>query len=899
MGSWRKILYGGSSDASNSGNITAVDLATSPSSNKFLKTDSSGNLSWSSTNLSGDTAFTRLGIKGDVGSLFNAYYVGDRMNTGSTITDFVDSTNTPSNYSEPTYVDSNSIYRYDAVFCFASTGAGGFILSHGLSTGDAIWHKGFDFSTANGLFYVEKLNNHFYVIRTQSNSEASTNEEPYDIDDNGNDIVDSANIKAWSFDSGDVVSQYDVHELSPSETPGYYVNNISWMEDKDLLHIRGTTDQVSVDTSDIIFPSIDSGYSGPSLILSLPQDIATGSNVSFGSLAVSKNSTIKLAKSGSDIPSLQNPSNTDNLVLSAPAGNAIIDLSASSIELSNTLSIKNTTNKISLSIDANMSSDLSFILPTADGADGDLLTTDGSGNLSWYTLGSDVINIGTTNLTASGARTFTIVDDTASSFSIGSTTSANLLKFNTSTDTLSIDGNFIASGNGSYSGNLTLLDDNNNSRQLNGNSITTGGDSGVTMYLLTGGGTYSKVLVADSSTGAPKWDWITGNNIGGNTIGLSSLVNIATNSFIGRDAAGTGSPGVLNATDARAILGVADGAEANVQSDWDETDTNDDAHILNKPTVYYTSAIPDATATQTGLATSTQITKLDGIDEDADVNPTIIVSDDLTGHSDTNVPSTSAIKSYVDDTKVPLAGDVTITGDIHMDDGIKVEFGTGTEYITGDGTDLTIKSNGHLNFDLQNTNNSMVQFDGARVTGVGKIIFSDNSVLSGLKDEDDMYSDSNGYGATQKSIKAYVDNTIRDIRASGFNYQPQVGTKVYIPLGATTSESTILAGGNEWRHFVVPFDGYLDQVIIRSEEACGSTDVALHKSSTGTEVPSSTASATVTVDMTTDDTAYKFDFTSNNTFSAGDIIAISFDPTNDSNDTNATVVLVYDGSQGV
>lgn len=108
-----------------------------------------------------------------------------------------------------------------------------------------------------------------------------------------------------------------------------------------------------------------------------------------------------------------------------------------------------------------------------------------------------------------------------------------------------------------------------------------------------------------------------------------------------------------------------------------------------------------------------------------------------------------------------------------------------------------------------------------------------------------------------------------------------------------------MSGVNEFRPFVVPYSGYLDQVVIRSEEACGSTVVGLHKSSTGTEIPNSTASATVTVDMTADDTAFKFDFTSSNTFSAGDIIAISFDPTNDANDTNATIVLVYDGSQGV
>ena len=51
--------------------------------------------------------------------------------------------------------------------------------------------------------------------------------------------------------------------------------------------------------------------------------------------------------------------------------------------------------------------------------------------------------------------------------------------------------------------------------------------------------------------------------------------------------------------------------------------------------------------------------------------------------------------------------------------------------------------------------------------------------------------------------------------------------------------------------------------------------------------------------MTTDDTPYKFDFLSSNTFSAGDIIAISFDPTNDANDTNFTVELILDSSSGL
>ena len=86
---------------------------------------------------------------------------------------------------------------------------------------------------------------------------------------------------------------------------------------------------------------------------------------------------------------------------------------------------------------------------------------------------------------------------------------------------------------------------------------------------------------------------------------------------------------------------------------------------------------------------------------------------------------------------------------------------------------------------------------------------------------------------------------------------------------------------------------------MRSEEACGSTVVGFHKSSTGTEIPNTTATTSVTVDMAADDTAYKFKFTSSNTFSAGDILAISFDPTNDSNDTNFSVELILNSSLGL
>ncbi len=155
------------------------------------------------------------------------------------------------------------------------------------------------------------------------------------------------------------------------------------------------------------------------------------------------------------------------------------------------------------------------------------------------------------------------------------------------------------------------------------------------------------------------------------------------------------------------------------------------------------------------------------------------------------------------------------------------------------------------------------------------------------------------------ATKKYVDDNsvgsteYRQILHGGFNYSSSAGTKVYLPLNGTVAELSSTSSVNEFRSYVVPYDGYLNQVIIRSEEACGSTIVGFHKSSTGTEIPNNTATSTVTIDMSVDDTATKFAFGSSNTFSAGDIISISFDPTNDANDSNFTAELILDSSLGL
>jgi len=141
--------------------------------------------------------------------------------------------------------------------------------------------------------------------------------------------------------------------------------------------------------------------------------------------------------------------------------------------------------------------------------------------------------------------------------------------------------------------------------------------------------------------------------------------------------------------------------------------------------------------------------------------------------------------------------------------------------------------------------------------------------------------------------------TFRYIINNGFN-GGYFDAQIWIPLSARELERPITQTGmNELLAFVPPYDGYLNQVVFRSEEACGSTEVGLHRSATGTEIPNQTASNTVTVDMTTDDTPYKFSFGASASFSAGEILGISMNPTNDPNDTNFTVEFILDSSSGL
>ena len=122
--------------------------------------------------------------------------------------------------------------------------------------------------------------------------------------------------------------------------------------------------------------------------------------------------------------------------------------------------------------------------------------------------------------------------------------------------------------------------------------------------------------------------------------------------------------------------------------------------------------------------------------------------------------------------------------------------------------------------------------------------------------------------------------------------------RVYLPFaeGGLNDIATTSTTSTEFHSIIMPFDGYVDQVLLRSENNCGDVVIGTHIQSDGTEHPSATPGESVTVDMSTDDTTKSFKFSSS-TFTAGQIVAISMDSTNASGDSIATLVLKYDLSK--
>ena len=106
-----------------------------------------------------------------------------------------------------------------------------------------------------------------------------------------------------------------------------------------------------------------------------------------------------------------------------------------------------------------------------------------------------------------------------------------------------------------------------------------------------------------------------------------------------------------------------------------------------------------------------------------------------------------------------------------------------------------------------------------------------------------------------------------------------------------TSGSNSTAGVNN--KFLAPCDGSLISVAIRCTSAPNGTNISFHKASNGTANLNAVATETVGLDISSANRAFQASFSSS-TFSAGDILGISVDPSNAPNDVNITCVWSFD-----
>ena len=154
-----------------------------------------------------------------------------------------------------------------------------------------------------------------------------------------------------------------------------------------------------------------------------------------------------------------------------------------------------------------------------------------------------------------------------------------------------------------------------------------------------------------------------------------------------------------------------------------------------------------------------------------------------------------------------------------------------------------------------------------------------------------------GVGTATPNSKLHVDG---DIKATGgvsaklrhintAKFSSTDTSQRYVRWDAAGSNGT--PGVNN--KFIAPCDGSLVSVIIRSTLAANGTNIAFHKASSGTANLNTTATETIGVDMSAANTAYQATFSSS-TFSAGDILGISINPSSQPNDVNITCVWLFD-----
>ena len=183
-----------------------------------------------------------------------------------------------------------------------------------------------------------------------------------------------------------------------------------------------------------------------------------------------------------------------------------------------------------------------------------------------------------------------------------------------------------------------------------------------------------------------------------------------------------------------------------------------------------------------------------------------------------------------------------------------------------------------------------VDLDGSLTIGNNP---DDTIIVNAEFDSDLIPDDTDTYdlgSASKKWRNAYfeqVNAKLRHVNTAKFSSTDT--SQRYVRWDAAGSNGT--PGVNN--KFLAPADGSLLSVTIRSTSAANGTNIAFHKASNGSANLNTTATETVGVDISAANTTFQATFSSS-TFSAGDILGISIDPSSQPNDVNITCVWLLD-----
>ena len=213
------------------------------------------------------------------------------------------------------------------------------------------------------------------------------------------------------------------------------------------------------------------------------------------------------------------------------------------------------------------------------------------------------------------------------------------------------------------------------------------------------------------------------------------------------------------------------------------------------------------------------------------------------------------------------------------DNDLQIKHNGSNSFITDTGTgDLYIRAADNLRIQATSTNEDMIK----AVKNGGIELYHDNSKTLEVT--------SSGVNVTGHITAS------GNISASGQYFGHQILTTNHLADIAETTERFIPhpayfidnAANHQTARWIAPFDGELEKILVNSDATPGSTRIKLYAGTDG-----NTEKDSDTVDMSSADTTYTFNFASASTITAGDLLRVSYQASADSDNVSFTCVWKY------